>query len=58
MRAKFLAARIKRGFLTIEQVPESLRAAVEALLVMNIADETRRLSWVLFLCPATRRKTG
>ena len=44
MRAKFLAARIKRGFLTIEQVPESLRAAVEALLVMNIADETRRLS--------------
>lgn len=32
MRAKFLARRIKYGYLTIEQVPDNLREEVKALL--------------------------
>lgn len=30
--AKFLAKRIENGYLTLEEIPESLRAAVEAEL--------------------------
>lgn len=32
MKAKFLAMRIKNGYLTIEQVPAELRAEVEKWL--------------------------
>lgn len=32
MKAKFLAARIRNGYLSIEQVPDELRADVERWL--------------------------